>query len=115
LAKTIDPSGKYSRNKLNNCGLPMNTTRPVPVPTFLPFVKPAKDRMRVETAYSRLEIALTYAYLEGERHLPAELLASGCIAGRVRRDARGNAVFPHYDADGQYGYEIKNREFTGFA
>jgi hypothetical protein len=88
---------------------------PVPVPTFAPLVKTAKDRIRVEAAYARMEIAVTHAYLEGERRLPAELLASERIAGRVRRDARGNAVFPHDDADGLCGYEIKNTGFTGFA
>jgi len=31
----------------------------------------------------------------------------------VRTD--GNAVFPHFDAAGLCGYEIKNRGFTGFA
>ena len=28
---------------------------------------------------------------------------------------RGNAVFPHFDADGLSGYEMKNTGFTGFA
>ena len=37
------------------------------------------------------------------------------FAGRIRIDARGNAVFPHFDAEGLCGYEIKNRGFTGFA
>ncbi len=30
-------------------------------------------------------------------------------------DARGNAVFPHFDAEGLCGYEITNKGFTGFA
>jgi hypothetical protein len=33
----------------------------------------------------------------------------------MRRDSRGNTVFPHFDATGLCGYEIKNRGFTGFA
>jgi hypothetical protein len=33
----------------------------------------------------------------------------------VRIDRRGNAVFPHFDEDGLCGFEIKNRDFTGFA
>ena len=37
------------------------------------------------------------------------------FAGRMRIDARGNTVFPHFDAAGLCGYEIKNRGFTGFA
>ena len=37
------------------------------------------------------------------------------FAGRVRIDARGNAVFPHFDQEGLCGYEIKNKGFTGFS
>ena len=38
------------------------------------------------------------------------------FADRVRIDTRyDNAVFPHFDAAGLCGYEIKNHEFTGFA
>jgi hypothetical protein len=33
----------------------------------------------------------------------------------VRRDARGNAVFPHYDRQGLAGFELKNKDFTGFS
>lgn len=33
----------------------------------------------------------------------------------MRIDDRGNTVFPHFDAAGLCGYEIKNRGFTGFA
>src|ERR1017187_4809146 len=37
------------------------------------------------------------------------------FAGRIRADAHGNAVFPHFDEQGLCGYELKNRNFTGFA
>jgi hypothetical protein len=43
------------------------------------------------------------------------VLSAERFAGRVRIDARGNAVFPHVDADGICGYELKNHGFTGFA
>jgi hypothetical protein len=56
-----------------------------------------------------------HAYLENERALPASLLGLERFAGRVRMDARGNAVFPHFDQEGLCGYEIKNKGFTGFA
>ncbi len=45
----------------------------------------------------------------------ATLLGSPRFRGRVRTDSRGNAVFPHFDAAGLCGYEIKNQRFTGFA
>jgi hypothetical protein len=56
-----------------------------------------------------------HPYLERERRLPADLLGSERFAGRIRVDARGNAVFPHFDEQGLCGYELKNRNFTGFA
>jgi hypothetical protein len=88
---------------------------PVPVPAFPALPKTAKDRMHVEAEYRRMQDARRHAYLENERSLPAALLESERFAGRVRSDARGNAVFPHFDADGLCGYEIKNSGFTGFA
>jgi hypothetical protein len=54
------------------------------------------------------------AYLEQERGIPGAVLGSPRFAGKVRMDARRNAIFPHYDRDGLAGYEIKNRNFTGF-
>jgi hypothetical protein len=59
--------------------------------------------------------ALTHPYLEGERCIPPALLRSDRFAGRVRSDARGNSVFPHFDQEGLCGYEIKNSGFSGFA
>src|SRR6266849_10535825 len=56
-----------------------------------------------------------HPYLENERCIPAEVLELERFAGRIRMDARGNAVFPHFDAEGLCGYEITNKGFTGFA
>jgi hypothetical protein len=82
---------------------------------YPPLVPTAKDRMRVETAYARMQDASGHPYLENERAIPAAALQGDRFAGRVRIDARGNAVFPHFDRDGLCGFEIKNRGFTGFA
>jgi len=41
------------------------------------------------------------------------ILTPGRFAGRVRIGDRGNAVFPHFDAEGLSGYELKNSGFTG--
>ncbi len=46
---------------------------------------------------------------------PAALLQNDRFAGRIRIDLRQNAIFPHFDAQGLCGYEIKNADFTGFA
>jgi hypothetical protein len=56
-----------------------------------------------------------HPYLERERAIPRALLALDRFASRVRIDDRGNAVFPHFDAHGLSGYELKNIGFTGFA
>lgn len=88
---------------------------PVPVPAFPSLPKTAKDRMRVETEYARMQGARRHPYLENERGLPAALLDLERFAGRIRIDARGNAIFPHFDVEGLCGYEIKNAGFTGFA
>lgn len=89
---------------------------PVKVPAFPPAQKAIfKDRTHVEEEYAKMADALEHPYLENERSLPASLLASERFAGRIRIDARGNAIFPHFDADGLCGYEIKNIGFTGFA
>ena len=91
-------------------------TPPVPVPLFRALTKTAKDRMRVETEYAKMEDALRHPYLENERAIPAALLGLERFGGRVRMDSRGNAVFPHVDAEGICGFEIKNSNgFTGFA
>ncbi|WP_263356135.1 DUF3991 and TOPRIM domain-containing protein [Acidicapsa ligni] len=89
---------------------------PIPVPTFPALHKTSKDRMKVVEAWSRMKDAGGgHPYLERERALPASLLALDRFADRVRIDSKGNAVFPHFDAEGLSGYELKNVEFTGFA
>jgi hypothetical protein len=89
--------------------------RSVTSPQF-PALEPAStNRMRVECAYRRMANALRYPYLERERCVPAAVLLSPRFEGRIRIDSRGNTVFPHFDAAGLCGYEIKNRGFTGFA
>jgi hypothetical protein len=88
---------------------------PVPVPAFPALHKTSKDRMRVESEFAKMNDATRHPYLENERALPYSLLGSERFAGRIRIDARGNAIFPHFDGDGLCGYEIKNRGFTGFA
>lgn len=89
---------------------------PVPVPSFPALHKTEKDRMRVESAYAGMKDATAgHPYLERERAIPRALLARDRFAGRVRVDHKGSAVFPHFDAQGLSGYELKNTSFTGFA
>jgi hypothetical protein len=84
-------------------------------PQFPKLEPSSPNRMRVESAYRRMADARRYPYLEHERGVPAVVLLSPRFAGRMRIDSLGNTVFPHFDAAGLCGYEIKNRGFTGFA
>jgi len=89
---------------------------PVRVPAFSALRETGKDRMKVTANYARMKDASAgHPYLEGERGLLPSLLAHERFAGRIRIDARGNAVFPHFDSDGVCGYEVKNAGFTSFA
>ena len=89
---------------------------PVAVPSFSPLPATTKDRMKVEATYARMQDASKgHPYLELQRSVPAAVLALDRFSDRVKIDARGNAVFPHYDQDGLSGYELKNINFTGFA
>ena len=88
---------------------------PASAPQFPQLPPACADRMRVEREYRRMADVQRYPYLERDRCLPAAVLSSPRFAGRMRIDARGNTVFPHFDAAGLCGYEIKNRGFTGFA
>src|SRR5580658_7305433 len=76
-------------------GMPSSALPPYPA---LPKV--AKDRLRVYREFARMLDAPKHPYLEDERGIPAELLASDRFFSRIKIDARGNAVFPHFDADG---------------
>ena len=80
-----------------------------PVPSFQPLERTVKNRLQVETDYRRMQEARHHPYLEHERRIPADLLGSGRFAGRIRIDARQNAVFAHFDEEGLCGYEVKNR------
>jgi hypothetical protein len=85
------------------------------LPAFPALPKTGKDRISVESQFARMLEAGRHPYLENDRGLPASVLELPRFAGRIRIDAKGNTVFPHFDQQGLCGYEIKNRGFTGFA
>jgi len=89
--------------------------RPATSPQFPKLESAGPDRMRVEGAYRRMANAHRSPYLEHERCVTAAVLLSPRFAWRMRIDSLGNTVFPHFDAAGLCGYEIKNCGFTGFA
>ena len=89
--------------------------RSASAPPFPQLPPASPDRMRIEREYRRMAEAPRYPYLERDRCVPAALLSAPRFGGRMRIDARGNTVFPHFDTVELCGYEIKNRGFTGFA
>ena len=74
----------------------------------------SRDRTAVMAAWERARATLALPYLTS-RGLGPEVLGLPIFAGCVRVDERSNALFPHYDREGLCGFEIKNRDFTGFA
>jgi hypothetical protein len=89
---------------------------PVPVPVFEVLHKVEKNRMKVGMEWEKMREAVDgHPYLERERALPRSLLTSERFAGCIRIDGYGNAVFPHFDAEGLSGYEMRNVRFQGFA
>ena len=74
------------------------------------------DRQQVLAVWMKMAPANgRHAYLERLRGIDPATLADSRFVGMVRQDAKGNAVFPHYDAQGLAGYELKNEGFTGFS
>jgi hypothetical protein len=88
---------------------------PADLPVFPLLAKVAKDWLQVYREFARMLDAPQHPYLENERGIPAALLASERFLGKIKIDARGNAVFPHFDAEGLSGYESKNKGFTSFS
>jgi Toprim-like/Protein of unknown function (DUF3991) len=84
---------------------------------FLPTLEPSsKDLIQVRARYEAMKpIEDGHPYLENERRIRAEVFCNPRFFGRIRTDNHQNAVFPHWNQDGLCGYEIKNRNFTGFA
>ncbi len=75
-----------------------------------------RDRQRVAVALAQASLASDgHPYLERERQIARTTLQDPRFASVVRIDARGNAIFPHRDADGFSGFEMKNADFTGFS
>lgn len=75
-----------------------------------------RDVAQVRARFEAMKPVGTYiAYLCEDRAIPPALLARPAFASRIRVDERGNVIFPHFNAGGLCGYEIKNRGFTGFA
>lgn len=74
-----------------------------------------RNVMDIRAKLSSMENVTSLSYLEVERMIPKAILSGDRFYGCIKRDAKGNAVFPHTGLDGYTGYEIKNSSFTGFS
>lgn len=97
--------------------LPSAFTRPPPSAFVRDLDHIPRDLAAVRARFEAMEPANgRQPYLEDVRRIPAAVLADPAFADRIRTDAYGGAVFPHYTRGGLLcGYEIKNQNYTGFA
>jgi hypothetical protein len=87
----------------------------VQLPMFAQDLLPvSKDRAAVMAVWERAKVCVSLPYL-ASRGIGTDVLVLPRFKDCVRVDQRNNAIFPHYDKAGLCGYEIKNKEFTGFA
>lgn len=89
----------------------------VPVGLYVSQLDPLpRDIAGVRARFARFSpIGDTHPYLERIRKIPAGVLAAVPFKSHIFIDERGNALFPHRNRDGLCGFEIKNKDFTGFA
>ncbi|BBO86809.1 hypothetical protein DSCO28_73750 (plasmid) [Desulfosarcina ovata subsp. sediminis] len=76
--------------------------------------KVSKDIAKVLASLGSMQAVISHNYLEG-RGISPNILADNRFTGRLYIDGHHNAVFPHWNRSGVCGYEVKNRDFTGFA
>jgi Toprim-like/Protein of unknown function (DUF3991) len=76
---------------------------------------PRGDRAAVAAEYKTMKDLRWHDYLEQDRAIPRPVLLSPRFKGRIRVEARANAIFPHCDEDGLCGFEKRGRAFKGFA
>lgn len=90
--------------------------RPDPVPAREDdrVVPVERDRLAIAARFEAARAVASSMYLE-ERGLCPEVLSDARFNSSWRQDARGNILFVHRDLDGISGYEVKNRQFTGFS
>ena len=94
----------------------LGSSRPVVlVEHYIPQLLPmSQDRRSVVMAWEQAKFRGATPYLIG-RGLGDPVLGQERFVERFKIDKRGNVLFPHYDRDGLCGFEVKNKNFTGFA
>jgi hypothetical protein len=92
-------------------GLPRPALDPATAPARAPSERP---RVAFLDVFASAREVASSPYLQA-RGLRPETLRDPRFAGTFRQDGRGNVLFVHRDSDRITGFEIKNRDFTGFA
>jgi hypothetical protein len=88
---------------------------PLPLADLPALEKTSPDRLAVQAAFEKAHDDPACSYLEETRALPAGIGSTPRFRDRVRLDERKNVLFPHFDDQGLCGFELKNRNFTGFS
>ncbi|MBU2645561.1 DUF3991 and toprim domain-containing protein [bacterium] len=94
--------------------------RPKTLPTaFIKNIKPLKkvDIDLLEQYHNLLPFEQTNViekYLVAERKIPLEILHHPRFKDKIKSDRYNNAIFPHWYYSKVVGWEIKNKNFTGF-
>ena len=93
------------------------STPPAPPVSSLKSLEPlSRDLVKVRAAFSAMRpMESCKQFLKQVRGIPSSVLDSKRFDGRILSDDFSNAIFPHWNAEGLSGYEIKNENFTGFA
>ncbi len=86
-----------------------------PIPHYQKNITVTKqDREKVIRSFAMFKKVDSLLYLNN-RGIPDDVINDCRFKGRIFRDKRRNAIFPHFDEHGLCGYEIKNKNYTGFA
>jgi hypothetical protein len=88
----------------------------VPLRSYCDNLLPqTSDRTAVQATFRERTREVPNSHYLNLRGIRVETLQDRRFAGTWRIDSRGNAVFPHTDAQGLSGYELKNKRFTSFS
>lgn len=85
-------------------------------PSFSELQPQIHDLTQVRLAWEEARpIEGTNDYLQVERRIPAAIVVDARFQDQLRSGPRQNILFAHHQSGELYGFEIKNRGFTGFA
>ena len=78
-------------------------------------LRSSKDTAQAAYVLAQAIVTDAHPYLLNERKISAETLKDKRFKTSIKIDKRNNALFPHFNSNGIAGFEIKNKDFTGYA